>query len=162
MHAGPLAAWQAFVQALNGQQRAAALARAFAADAQVRRFGYHGSRDEVLEQFAGLAELGAWLDRTPATIRFALCAETLTPLGPQRWSVRYRLTAPDDFVGGGLWIGVLGGDGRWVDLEHRPDDLDPKYGAPVAERPRDGHVHAHAQDHAHAHAPGEGSGRADP
>ncbi len=143
--------WELFVKALNGSDRRSALAQAFDPAAQVRRYGYHGSRDEILEQFQGLEQLVAWLDRTPTTIAFELCPQTLAPLGQDQWTVRYRLTAPDDFVGGGLWLGRMGGDGRLVELEHRPDDLDPKYGAAVAERPlashRSDHQHAHAHDH---------------
>lgn len=143
--------WELFVNALNGSDRRSALAQAFDPEAQVRRYGYHGSRDEVLEQFQGLEQLVAWLERTPTTIAFELCPQTLAPMAQNRWTVRYRLTAPEDFVGGGLWIGRTGGDGRLLDLEHRPDDLDPKYGAAVAERPVASHRvnHVHAHDHLH-------------
>lgn len=149
MPADILQIWHDFIAALNGEGRAAALTRAFAADAKVRRYGYHGTRDEIIEEFCGLAELQAWLDRTPPTIAFDLCPHTLQGAGQGPWSVRYRLTAPDDFVGGGLWIGHLGQDGKLTALEHRPDDLDPKYGDAVAE-----HRHAdHGHDaHGHPHA----------
>lgn len=130
-----------FVYALNHAGQADALRRAVCEAVTVRRYGYHGTRQEVLEQFNGLEQVQRWLERTPPTVEFFLLEATLQCDGPQTYSIRYRLTAPDDFHGGGLWKARCGADGRLLELDHRPDDLDPKYGAPVQEGGHGRHLH---------------------
>lgn len=130
-----------FVFALNHAGALDALQRAVDGAIRVRRFGYHGTRHEVLEQLDGLEQVQQWLARTPATIEFFLQESTLQATGHQTYSVRYRLTAPDDFHGGGLWQLKVAADGRIRELDHRPDDLDAKYGAPVLETGHSGHLH---------------------
>lgn len=132
---------QEFVFALNHSGERGALLRAMDDAIRVRRYGYHGTRDQVLEQFDGLDQVQQWLQRTPSTIEFSLLDSTLQPTGPRSYSIRYRLTAPDDFVGGGLWQATLGSTGKLVALDHRPDDLDAKYGSPVLESGQGHHVH---------------------
>lgn len=129
------------VQSLNHAGDLESLARAVDVAIRVRRFGYHGTRDQVLEQFDGMEQVQQWLQRTPATIHFELEAATLQVIGPDQYSIRYRLTGPDDFVGGGLWQAVVGSGGKLQTLDHRPDDLDPKYGAAVLESGHRGHAH---------------------
>lgn len=136
-----LAVFADFVFALNHGGDAAALHRAVAETVRVRRYGYHGTRHEVLEQFDGVDQLQQWLQRTPAVVQFQLQTETLQTDGSSRFRIRYHLTAPDEFEGGGLWQATVGGDGRLLELDHRPDDLDPKYGAPVQEATRSPHHH---------------------
>lgn len=130
-----------FVFALNHAEAMDTLQRALDGAIRVRRYGYHGTRKEVLEQFDGLDQVQQWLARTPPTIEFFLLESTLQATGHQSYSVRYGLTAPDDFRGGGLWEVKVDADGRIRELDHRPDDLDAKYGAPVLETSHSKHLH---------------------
>lgn len=109
---------------------------------------------EVVEVFAGAANVGRWLALTPPTLAFRLAGPPLPSVagGVAGWQVGY-LVSGEDFENGGLWLLRLGPSGRIAWLMHAPRPL----GVTAATEVRDHlaawrtYVGPLAEAHEHAH-----------
>ncbi len=117
-----LSALRAWVDALNGYGDLALTSRAVAADVVIERGGFGPQSGEVVQTLQGVAAANTWLAMTRHVVRFFAQEASLRREG-SLWVARYRLTAPDDFVGGGLWRFATDASGRIARLQHWPDDL---------------------------------------
>ncbi|MBM4343796.1 MAG: hypothetical protein FJ100_10520 [Deltaproteobacteria bacterium] len=117
-----LRALRAWVAALNAYGNRSATGRVMADEVVIERGGFGAERGRVVQTIRGLDAANAWLRMTRHVVTFSADEATLHSQG-RGWSARYRLTAPDDFCGGGLWQFELDGHGRIVRLQHWPDDL---------------------------------------
>ena len=88
----------------------------------IERCGFAAQRGQVVQIINGLAAARQWLAMTRSVVEFSCDVDSAAADG-QRWSVRYSLTAPDDFVGGGLWQFRFTEDHRLLWLRHQPDEL---------------------------------------
>ncbi len=132
-----LARW---LVALN--HRGQGVAAAVADQVAVQRFGFHYQRGELVEELHGPTEVAQWLARTAPVVRFELDPGEPVQTGPGAWQVRYVVSAPDDFLGGGLWDIRLDDHGLLRYLGHHPDDLAPEHwGPPPAHADHDQTVH---------------------
>ncbi len=121
-HAAALAALRMWVAALNGYGDRTKTALAVADTVVVERGGFGAERGQVVQTIAGTEAVNTWLAMTRHVVIFFADEASLRRDGPG-WSVRYRLTAPDEFVGGGSWLFAVDDSGRIVRLQHWPDDL---------------------------------------
>jgi hypothetical protein len=143
MATAPLDALQHLVVALNSAGDAAELAQACASQIHVDRMGFHHERDCVVEVLTGLPQVQQWLARTAPVVQFAIDIRTFQLNGQGAWQVRYVVTAPDDFVGGGLWQLQCDTAGLITYLRHTPDDLALEHWGPAPGQGRDHDHSAH-------------------
>lgn len=115
-------ALSAWLVALNGYGDLTKTSAAVDAEIVVERGGFDRQLDEIVQVICGVAAVNAWLAMTRAVVTFECDLSSLAADG-DRFGVRYRLTAPDDFVGGGKWLFEVAANGKLRWLQHWPDPL---------------------------------------
>jgi len=114
-------AFARWVDALNRPGDPLAVARALADDAVIERHGFGATRGQLVQTIAGIAAATAWVALLRPALRFSCDPARAGEAGA--FVARYRVTGPDDFVGGGEWAARLAADGKIAWLRHVPDDL---------------------------------------
>ncbi|MSQ83402.1 MAG: hypothetical protein EXR77_11035 [Myxococcales bacterium] len=121
-HERAMVALSAWLVALNGYGDLAKTSAAVDAEIVVERGGFEQQLRQIVQIIGGVAAVNAWLAMTRAVVIFECDFSSLAADG-DRFGVRYRLTAPDDFVGGGRWLFELTAAGKLRWLQHWPDPL---------------------------------------
>lgn len=120
--AAAAAALVRWVEAVNAYGDRAITAAAVSPAIAIERCGFGDQRGQVVQNILGLDATVQWLAMTRDVVQFQCDVADLSTTD-SAWVVRYRLTAPDDFVGGGSWTIRLDPDGMLLWLRHQPDEL---------------------------------------
>lgn len=101
-----------------------AVAASCAPTVTIARCGWDADAGTVVQLLQGREAVAGWLALTAAVVRFSIDWPSLGRSGPRGdWQIRYTVSAPDGFRGGGTWTLALDEAGLLLRLRHQPDGL---------------------------------------